>query len=123
MSSLLSMTAGVVASGYRPFTFDINQATRSGICNSGEIGGSCTATSNTATTTVSGGKAPFTYLWTFVSGDSFTITSPTSSSTTFSKTNAAPNVLVGVYKCTITDDNNDSLEDTVIVTLTFNDLS
>lgn len=112
--------AGVIAS-IKPLFFDIDQATRIGTCNS--VGGNCTATSNIATTTTTGGLEPYTYLWTFVSGDSFTINTATSSSTTFSKTNAVAGnpSFVGTYKCVVTDDNGHTLEDTVVVTLNFID--
>jgi hypothetical protein len=51
---------------------------------------------------VSGGAAPFTYLWEHVSGSSFTLTAPNAASTSFSRT-ADPGTLVGVYRCKITD--------------------
>lgn len=104
------------------FEFDIDQTSVSGFCSS--FGGSCTATSTTASTTTVGGVPTVTYLWTYVSGDSFTINSPTGSSTTFSKTNpvAGEPDFSGVYKCTATDDDSNVLNDTVIVNLSFSDL-
>lgn len=121
MSSLLSVMAGVIST-IRPLLFDIVPATRSGDCNISSPG-SCEATSNSATTAVSGGTPPYTYLWTFVSGDSFTITTPTASSTTFSKTNTTTNdpVFDGIYKCTVTDANSNTEEDTVEVSLIYLD--
>lgn len=122
MSGLSLTLAGVIA-GARPLLFDIDQSVRNGTCNS--VGGSCTATSTTATTTTTGGLEPYTYAWSFVSGDSFTITSPTSSSTTFSKNNAVSGspTFNGIYKCIVTDDNGNTKEDTVTVNLTFIDLT
>ena len=113
----------LLSAGTEPLEFDIVQATRVGACS--QVGGSCTATSTAATTTTSGGAVPYSYLWTFVSGDSFTITTPTADSTTFSKLNAVAGdpVFVGVYKCTVTDANTITAEDTVEVTLTFVDLT
>lgn len=106
-----------------PLKFNIVQSSVSGDCS--QVGGSCTSTSSTATTTVSGGAGGYTYAWTFVSGDSFTIITPTSSSTTFSKTNnvAGSPSFNGIYRCKVTDDNSNERTDTVSVTLTFTDLS
>jgi hypothetical protein len=65
--------------------------------------GTGTVTSNAATVTVRGGVGPFTYLWTYVSGDTFTITSNTAASTTFSKAIGLNEAYAGVYRCTVTD--------------------
>lgn len=121
MSGLSLTLAGVVASA-RPLLFDIDQATRSGGCNS--MGGTCNATTNNfATTTTTGGLEPYTYVWSFVSGDSFNINNPTSNATKFNKTNAVAGnpSFVGIYKCIVTDDNGQTAEDTVEVTLIFID--
>lgn len=56
------------------------------------------------TATPSGGTAPYGYTWTRVSGDTLTIDSPTSASTTFYYFSAAATWSVsGVYRCTVTD--------------------
>jgi hypothetical protein len=117
----LALIAAIASAGAQPLAFDIDQATRSGSCNS--MGGSCTATSNAATTTTAGGNPPYIYLWEFVSGDSFTITTPTADNTTFSLNNAVAGdpVFMGVYRCTVTDDDTTQLNDTVTVTLNFID--
>lgn len=111
--------AGVIAS-VRPLLFDIDQATRSGFCLHAT---NCEAVSDIATTTVSGGTPPYTYLWELVSGDSFTIDNSTSSSTAWRKTNstAGSPAFEGTYKCTVTDANLESVEAVTqcIVTLTF----
>jgi len=64
-----------------------------------------TATLTTASTTVtaSGGTTPYTYSWAFVSGDSFTITSPSAATTTFSATLNEDEFVSGIYRCTVTD--------------------
>ena len=62
-----------------------------------------TATTNSVTCTPTAGTSPFTYAWTRVSGDIFTVTSPTAATTTFSKTVAPGAIYTGVYRCTITD--------------------
>jgi len=123
VSGLLLTMAGVVA-GARPLLFDIDQGARTGSCND-FAPASCMATSSSATTTVSGGLEPYTFLWTFVSGDSFSINTPTASNTTFSKTNTTSGSpsFNGIYKCVVTDDNGQTAEDTVSVTLNFNDLT
>lgn len=119
MSGIQNMLLGSATA--EPLAIDIDQANRSGSCNS--FGGSCNAVSSTATTTVTGGKAPFTFLWSFVSGDLFGINGLTSPSASFSKTNTVPAFLSGVYRCTVTDDNSDTASDTVGVNLTYTDLS
>lgn len=118
--TILAVMAGL-NKPHPPVSIDIDQATRVGQCSA--MGGTCQATSNLATTTVVGGKAPYTYAWTFVSGDSFTILAPTANQTTFRKTNAVAGdpSFVGIYKCTVTDDNLVTAEDTVEVTLNFID--
>jgi hypothetical protein len=56
-------------------------------------------TTNSVTVTPNGGVAPYSYAWTYVSGDAFTVLSPTSATTAFRSTSASE----GVYKCTVTD--------------------
>lgn len=104
-----------------PVSIDIDQATRVGQCFS--MGEDCFASSNIATTTVVDGTPPYTYLWTFVSGDSFIIGTPTADNTAFAKTNdvLGDPSFVGIYKCTVTDDDLVTAEDTVEVTLNFID--
>ncbi len=60
-------------------------------------------TTDAVSVTATGGTSPaYAYLWEWVSGDVFTINTPTLSATTFS-TSLAHNVSKsGVYKCTIT---------------------
>lgn len=75
-------------------------------------------TSNNATASPSGGKAPFTFAWSRVSGDVFTITQPVGATTEFIASGTDENK-GGLYKCVITDDNLDTAEDTVQVNFTF----
>lgn len=75
-------------------------------------------TSNTATATPSGGATPYTFLWTRVSGSVFTINTPTNSQTTFTG-NGTDEAKGGRYRCTVTDDNTNTVSDTVQVNFIF----
>jgi hypothetical protein len=63
-----------------------------------------TVTTNSVTVTPSGGTSPYTYAWTKVSGDTFTVTSPTAAATTFSVTLGSGGLASAIYRCTVTDD-------------------
>lgn len=52
---------------------------------------------------VLGGNGAYTYSWTYVSGDTFTINSPTSASTTATTSVTVSQIKTGVYRCTVTD--------------------
>ena len=54
---------------------------------------------NTVTVTPAGGTGPYTYAWTYVSGDAVTVFSPSSAATKFLSATSAE----AVYKCTVTD--------------------
>lgn len=71
-------------------------------------------TSSPATGTASGGTGPYTYAWTYVSGNSYTIDSPSLATTTFTTTLTAGQIKSGVYRCTATD----SLSATASATIT-----
>jgi hypothetical protein len=68
-----------------------------------------TATSGSVTTpsvtvTPTGGTGPYTYAWTYISGDSgFTANTASSASTTFTGSVAAGEDRSAVWKCTVTD--------------------
>jgi len=59
-------------------------------------------TTDAATVAVGGGSGTITCLWEYVSGDAFTINSPTSLTTTFSSAIVRDDILTGVVKCTVT---------------------
>jgi hypothetical protein len=58
-------------------------------------------TSSSTTVTPTGGTAAYTYAWTKVSGDTLTVNSPTSASTTFSA--SVTSSKTAIYRCTVTD--------------------
>lgn len=63
-----------------------------------------TVTTAATTATPVGGVGPYTYLWSFVSGDAaVTIVSPTSASTTFQKVMAPTTSTVAFFQCAVTD--------------------
>lgn len=84
--------------------------------NSAFGSGQNTITTNSITVTASGGIGPYTYAWTKVSGDTFTIGSPSSASTNFSAQPGPYNEMSAVYKCTVTDANSDTFAMNVNVT-------
>lgn len=70
--------------------------------------GTETVTTSSATVgTITGGTSPYSYLWQYVSGDTFSIGSSTSSSTTFSKSLTVDlgetAEAIGYYQCRVTD--------------------
>lgn len=97
----------------------------SGSCSSLWPTTGCTATTNAVTVSVFGGSGNYSYSWAFVSGTSFTITSPSSATTTFSRNAAGSDgdgtpgysSYSGIARCTI-HDNVTSLNTTVDITVT-----
>lgn len=65
--------------------------------------GAGSLTSAAATGIASGGAGGYTYAWTYVSGDSYSITAPAAAATAFSTNLAAEQFKSGVYRCTVTD--------------------
>lgn len=77
------------------------------------------ATSNAATGNVTAGVGPFTFAWTRVSGDIFTINTPTAIDTTFTTTGTSGTSKSGIYRLTVTDTGNGDLETTADVNVSF----
>lgn len=73
------------------------------LTGSTNIDGGTASTSGNATATPSGGVGPYTYAWEKVSGDTLTVSSPTSASTGFSGTVGSGGDLSAVYRCEVTD--------------------
>lgn len=70
----------------------------------GTRSGTGAKTTNTVTVTVTGGTGPFTYAWSYVSGDTFTITAASAATTAFTGTiTALGQDKTAIYKCTVTD--------------------
>lgn len=65
--------------------------------------GSGPVTSGTDTASGSGGSGGYTYVWSYQSGDLYTISSATTAATTFSTSVGAGVFKSGVYRCTVTD--------------------
>lgn len=65
--------------------------------------GNGSITSDPATGSASGGTPGYTYAWTYVSGSSYTINSPSSAATTFTTTVSVGSSKTGTYRCTVTD--------------------
>lgn len=65
--------------------------------------GSTTQNIGTSTCSASGGSGTYTYAWSYVSGDTFTMSSTTSVNCTFSHTNKISGAYVGNYKCVVSD--------------------
>lgn len=98
-----------------PITLGVTPSSVFGTNNSTGI---VLVTSSTATATPTGGTAPYTYAWTKVSGDTMTATSPTSASTAFRLGVGPGDVKTATYRCTVTDKNGLTAQDTVSITLT-----
>lgn len=75
-------------------------------------------TSSTATATPTGGTAPYTYSWAKVSGDTMTVTASTSASTAFRLGVGPGDTKSATYRCTVTDKNGLTAQDSVSITLT-----
>jgi len=77
------------------------------------------AESVNVTGNVTGGTGPFTFAWARVSGDIFTINSPSSQITTFSTSGAAGSIQFGVYRFTVTDNGDGNAEESADIDVTF----
>jgi hypothetical protein len=81
-------------------------ASKSGDASGGRLGAG-SVTTNSVTVSPVGGIFPFSYAWTYQSGDVFTLSNPGPSTsahtTTFTTTVALFQTKSAVYRCTITD--------------------
>jgi hypothetical protein len=100
------------AGGFPPLTISISPASIANLRS-----GAGSITSDPATGTGAGGSGGYTYAWTYVSGDSYTINSPSSASTTFTTTLAAEELKTGTYRCTVTDSLSNTASNTIVVEL------
>lgn len=66
------------------------------------ISGGGTATTESVTTTPTGGTAPYTYAWVKTSGEG-TILNPNNATTRFSHSLANEDEATGIFECTVTD--------------------
>ena len=70
-------------------------------------GGGTVTTSSATVGTITGGTSPYSFLWQYVSGDTFSVTSSTSGSTTFftniTITAGGEATKTGIYRCQVTD--------------------
>lgn len=98
-----------------PITLNV---TPSSVSGTGDAISPILITSSTATATPTGGTAPYTYAWTKVSGDTMTVTNSTSASTAFRTSVGPGDVKTATYRCTVTDKNGLTAQDSVSITLT-----
>lgn len=89
----------------------------SSVSGSGNSPSMVTVTSAIATATPTGGTAPYTYAWAKVSGDTLTVTAPTSASTSFRAGVLPGDVKFANYRCTVTDKNGLTADDDVEIML------
>jgi hypothetical protein len=67
------------------------------------ITGAGAAATNTITATASFGTGPWTYAWTYVTGDVFTVSNPANATTNFSTTLGDGQAKYAIYRVTATD--------------------
>jgi len=78
-------------------------------------------TSDPATGTgADGSGGGYTYAWTYVSGDSYTINSPSSATTTFTTSVVIGSPKSGTYRCTVTDSASSTANATIVVEMEAN---
>jgi hypothetical protein len=100
------------AAGLKAFFASMAASAGANVNGYGNSSSSVDVTTGTVTCTVTGGVAPFTYLWTEVSSDgTWNILSATSASTAFEAVSVSPsNSVHGEFKCTVTDANGVTAE-------------
>lgn len=72
-------------------------------CSGSRTGAGSVTTTTASISSVLGGNGSYTYSWDYVSGDTFTINSPGSASTTASTSLTSGQSKSGLYTCTVTD--------------------
>lgn len=94
----ISMAQLCGAGAYTPMVVSANNVSGNSWPGSNVIFGS-------STSSVTGGQAPFTIAWTLVSGSTFTINSPSSAGTSFTRAGNPPqnSPVSGTYRATYTD--------------------
>lgn len=107
LTSMLAHIGGTtytVATFVQPLSLDIDpDAASAFIERTDGSPSSQNATTNSVTATPTGGRGPFTYVWTQLSGDSFTINNPNSATTTFTASLLPDDSKSGVAQCEVTD--------------------
>jgi hypothetical protein len=93
----MSVVAALVGNNVQTLTAVVNPTYAFGSRN-----GAGTCFTSTVTAVPTGGLSPYTYSWAKVSGDTFTIGSATSASTSFNITVSFGDYLSAVYRCTVT---------------------
>lgn len=89
----------LMAAGDSPLSLSLSPTS---LTKGGDAGGA-PVTTNPVTGTASGGAGGYTYAWSYISGDLFTIDSPTSATTTFTYAPEFVQAYVGTYRLTVTD--------------------
>ena len=79
--------------------------------------GSGFVNSDPATGIASGGSGGYSYAWTFVSGDTYTINFPSAATTTFFTFLSEGQYKLGNYRCTVTDSSSATAYADISVTL------
>lgn len=105
MAGALAASVGIIAAATPPLSVTISPKPVDSLLNQ---------TTEPATATVSGGVAPYSYLWERVSGDPMTVNASTSATTTFTGDWGA----IGSARCTVTDAVGQTAFDTVLVRIT-----
>lgn len=100
----------------------MSPASVTGFGEPASISAPASVTTSTASLVKGGGFSPYTYAWTHISGDTATINSPSSASTTFTAiVTLAEGELQGVFRCTVTDALGATASDTVTATFIRNE--